>query len=176
MVYITLFIIFFKIGLFSFGGGLAMLPIIEQDMMKYGWLNHQDFLDIITISQMTPGPIAINCATFAGFKVAGFWGSVFATIGIASPSIIIMVILSAVLTKFEKSKSKKIFFYGLMPVTAALILYSAFLIGKSTIYIDSLINIKAIVGIVVCFAIINKVKTHPIMIIVLSASAGLIVF
>ncbi|NLV89566.1 MAG: chromate transporter, partial [Tissierellia bacterium] len=88
---IKLFISFFKIGAFSFGGGYAMLPLIKEEIIDvHGWLTNTEFIDIIAISEMTPGPIAINSATFLGYKVAGVLGSVVATIAVVLPSFIVM--------------------------------------------------------------------------------------
>lgn len=91
MLYLQLFISFFKIGLFGFGGGLAILSLIQMEVEQYGWMSQQEFVDIVAISQVTPGPIGINCATYVGYTTAGFWGSVLATSAIILPSLIIML-------------------------------------------------------------------------------------
>ena len=91
MLYLQLFISFFKIGLFGFGGGLAILSLIQMEVEQHGWMSQQEFVDIVAISQVTPGPIGINCATYVGYTTAGFWGSVLATSAIILPSLIIML-------------------------------------------------------------------------------------
>ena len=91
MLYLALFISFFKIGLFGFGGGLAILSLIQMEVESHGWMSQQEFVDIVAVSQVTPGPIGINCATYVGYTTAGFWGSVLATTAIVLPSLIIML-------------------------------------------------------------------------------------
>ena len=91
MIYLQLFLSFFKIGLFGFGGGLAILSLIEMEVEQYGWMTQQEFVDIVAVSQVTPGPIGINCATYVGYTVAGIWGSVLSTCAIVLPSLIIML-------------------------------------------------------------------------------------
>ncbi|HCS10223.1 MAG TPA: chromate transporter, partial [Clostridiales bacterium] len=95
MIYLEIFLSFFQIGLFSFGGGYAALPLIEAQVLEiHNWLTVEEFADLLTISQMTPGPIAINASTFVGTKIAGLPGAVIATIGCVTPSCIIVLILS----------------------------------------------------------------------------------
>jgi chromate transporter len=92
---LVLFITFFKVGLFTFGGGYAMIPIIHKEVVeKRNWANNSDMLDILAISESTPGPIAVNAATYIGFRVGGFWGSFFATLGLAIPSFAIILAIS----------------------------------------------------------------------------------
>jgi chromate transporter len=91
MIYLSLLITFFKIGLFSFGGGYAMIPMIEREIESHGWLSPAEFIDIIAIAEMTPGPIAVNSATFVGFKTAGILGGLFATLGVALPSLLLIL-------------------------------------------------------------------------------------
>ena len=102
MIYIKLFLSFLKIGTFSFGGGYAMLPFIQKEVVeKNQWITMTDFTDIIGISQMTPGPVAINSATFVGYRVAGVLGSIVATIGIIFTSFILVLITSKAIKKFK---------------------------------------------------------------------------
>ena len=91
MLYLQLFISFFKIGLFGFGGGLAILSLIQMEVEQHGWMSQQEFVDIVAVSQVTPGPIGINCATYVGYTAGGLWGSVLATSAIVLPSLIIML-------------------------------------------------------------------------------------
>jgi len=94
MIYLKLLFTFFKIGLFSFGGGYAMIPMIEKEIEANKWLTSDEFVDIIAISEMTPGPISVNSATFVGYKTAGIFGGMFATLGVALPSLILILIIS----------------------------------------------------------------------------------
>ena len=102
MIYLKLFLSFFQIGLFSFGGGYAALPLIEEQVVvQNGWLSMTGFTDIITISQMTPGPIAINAATFVGMQIAGLLGAIIATMGCVSPSCIIVLTLAFLYQRYK---------------------------------------------------------------------------
>ena len=101
MIYLILFLTFFKIGLVSFGGGYAMLPIIQKEIIEnHKWISEEDMLDIVAIAESTPGPISVNTATFVGYKVAGVLGSIFATIGLAIPSLVIIFVISFFYQKF----------------------------------------------------------------------------
>ncbi len=120
---LKLFIIFFKIGAFTFGGGYAMIPFIQHEIcQKRKWVTEQEILDIIAIAESTPGPIAINSATFVGFKTAGFWGSFFATLGVVTPSFIIILIISFFLKEFQKYTAVRYAFFGIRAGVVALII------------------------------------------------------
>ena len=114
MIFLRLFTTFFKIGLFSFGGGYAMLPLIQHEVVSMNkWLEHKEFIHIIAISQATPGPIAINTATYVGFKVASVTGAAFATLGVTMPSVIIILIMAKFFFKFRNNKyMEQIFCYS----------------------------------------------------------------
>ena len=103
---IQLFLTFIKIGAFTFGGGYAMLPLIQKEIVeKKHWITDNDILEIVAISESTPGPIAINAATFVGFRICGFWGALFATLGVVIPSYLIILIISFVLKEFQRNAS-----------------------------------------------------------------------
>ena len=122
MTYLQLFISFFQIGLFSIGGGYAALPLIQEQVVNlHGWMDMTQFIDIITISQMTPGPIAINAATFVGIKTAGIGGAIVATVGCVTPSCIIVLVLAAVYYRFRNLHTIKGVLSGLRPAVVALI-------------------------------------------------------
>ena len=105
MIYLRLFMSFLQIGLFSFGGGYAALPLIQEQIVElHGWLSQSEFTDLITISQMTPGPIAVNAATFVGIRVAGIPGAVTATLGCIFPSCVIVSILAFLYLKYKKNR------------------------------------------------------------------------
>jgi len=104
MIYLKLFWEFIKIGAFTFGGGYAMIPLIERGIVtKYHWLTMEQFTDLIAIAEMTPGPIAINSATFVGYKVAKFWGAVVATMGVVLPSFLIIWAIASVFFQFQNN-------------------------------------------------------------------------
>lgn len=171
-VLIKLFFVFFKIGAFSFGGGYAMLPFIEREIVDVNkWISKTDFVDIIGISQMTPGPIAINAATFAGYKVNGVLGSIVATIGISITSFILVSILQKAVSKFKDSKVIKAALLGMKPAIIALILNSFISLAK-----DAYVNYQAIIITLITGAMLVSKKIHPILTIVIAAILGLIFY
>ncbi len=121
----ALFFAFLKIGAFTFGGGYAMIPLIQRETVeKHKWISDDDILEIIAIAESTPGPIAINSATFIGYKVVGFWGSFMATFGVVLPSFVIITIVSYVLNEFQHLKAVTYAFNGIRAGVLALIIKS----------------------------------------------------
>ena len=184
MIYLKIYIEFFKIGLFSIGGGLATLPFLQQIVRKYGWITSQELLNMIAISESTPGPIGINMATFVGYKTTGILGGIIATIGIVTPSIIIIIIIAHYFTKFSEKHIVKSSFYGIRPAVAGIIGAAGFEIAKISIfninkYIESknilqIIDVKGIILFGIMIFAINKYKKHPIIYIVVAAFIGII--
>ncbi|SFA85389.1 chromate transporter [Clostridium frigidicarnis] len=172
MLLLQIFFTFLKIGMFSFGGGYAMLPMIEKEIVNnHQWISYSDFIDIIGISQMTPGPIAINSATFVGFKVAGILGSVVATLGVVTFSFVIVSIATHYIIKFKDSVTLKSMLKGMKPALIGLIICAFLSLAK-----ESFVNLKSIlIGIVIAF-ISFKSKIHPIIVIVIAALMGLLLF
>ena len=120
---LELFIIFFKIGAFTFGGGYAMISMIENICVeRKQWITHDEMMNVTVIAESTPGPIAINCATFVGYKTAGFWGAFCATLGVVLPSLFIIIAISFVLEKFQENKIVQYAFYGIRSGVLALII------------------------------------------------------
>ena len=120
---LNLFLTFFRIGLFTFGGGYAMIPLIQRETVEnHKWISDDDILEVIAIAESTPGPIAINSATFIGYKVAGVWGSFFATLGVVLPSFIIILIISFALREFQDIKAVQYAFNGIRAGVLALII------------------------------------------------------
>ena len=118
---LTLFVTFFKIGDFTFGGGYAMIPLIQSEVTdKRKWIPEEDILDVIAIAESTPGPIAINSATFIGYKIAGFWGSFMSTLGVVLPSFVIILIISFLLRNFAEIKYVQYAFFGIRAGVLAL--------------------------------------------------------
>lgn len=128
-----LFLTFFKIGAFTFGGGLAMIPLIQREIAeKRKWITEDELLDMLVIAESTPGPVAINVATFVGYRVCGFWGALFATVGIVLPSFVVIVLISGILQAFEDSRVVQYAFFGIRAGVLALILRALFtMIQKS---------------------------------------------
>lgn len=172
MILLDIFISFFKIGLFSFGGGYAMLPLIQQEVVNsHQWVSSTEFIDIVAISQITPGPIAINSATYIGYKAGGFLGSTVATLGVIAPSIIIMVIISKFFIKFKNSEYVKYAFLGLRPATIGLVAAAAVLVAYG-----SFIDYKSAIIFAAAFLLSYKYKLDPILLTIISGIAGYILY
>lgn len=178
MIYFTLFYEFFKIGLFSFGGGLAMLPLMQDVVFRQNWLTEQQFLDIIAISQVTPGPIAINTATFVGHQVAGVLGAFVATFSSALPSFIVILIVASVFNKIKNSTKKDFFFRGVKPVTLALIAFAGIIIAKPTFFVrDYSQSAKAVfIFLIVFLGTKYAPRINPVIILLTTSLAGIFLF
>lgn len=129
MIYLELLVTFLKIGLFSFGGGYGMIPIIEREIVARSWLTGQEFIDIISISEMTPGPIAVNMATFVGYRMGGIPGGAVATLGVVLPSLVLILTASYFLSKFRQNQIIGEVIYGIRPVVLALIIQATVLVA-----------------------------------------------
>ena len=194
MIYLRLFYEFFKIGLFSVGGGLATLPFLQDLGARTGWFSSADLSNMIAVSESTPGPIGVNMATFAGYTSAlneygstlgGVLGGIVATLGLVAPAIITIMIISKILEKFKDNKYVNAAFYGLRAVSIALIasVGADVIIGtlfnielfQQTGNLASLFAIKSIILAVVIFAL-QKIfkKLHPIFFIAFAAVAGIV--
>ena len=179
-ILLVLFFVFFKIGLFSFGGGYAILPLIQADVVDlYKWVNVQQFTDIVAISQVTPGPISLNAATYVGYLIGnkvGFWdafimGTV-ATIGLILPSVIVMSFFSKFYLKFQDNKYMDNAFAGLKIVVVGLILAAAIMLIDKNNFIDW----KSVVIFIVSVTLVLKWKVNPILLTVIAAIAGIIIY
>ena len=171
-VLLQLFISFLKIGAFSFGGGYAMLPLIEEEVIQvHGWITSSEFIDILAVSEMTPGPIAINSATFLGYKVAGLYGSIVATLAVVLPSFIVVSLLFYFVTKFKDSKYMEWAFSGLRPVVLGLIASAAITVG-TTAFLD----IKSIIIFGVLFYLVTFKNTNAILAIILAGVMGILFY
>jgi chromate transporter len=120
-LWVKLFYVFFKVGLFSFGGGYVMLPVIYQDIQTFGLMPAREFSNVVALSQMTPGPIAVNAATYVGFQSAGWWGAVFATLGVSLPSLLIVLTVAALMSKFKHSPNIQAILQGIRPATVGML-------------------------------------------------------
>ena len=188
MLYLTLFLEFLKIGLFTFGGGYAMIPLIKEAVLKHGWLSEEQFINMIGVSEVTPGPIAINMATYIGSTQAGILGAILCTLGVVLPAFIIMLLISILLKKYMKNKYVQSALSGIKFVAVALILASALTIfadvvfpyttGEGATISVNFVAIKMLVLITAGYFLLKilfKKKPGPISIIVMSAVIGLIV-
>jgi len=184
MIYLTLFLEFFKIGLFAVGGGLATLPFLSELANKYDWFDAALLSDMIAISESTPGPIGVNMATYAGIQGAGIPGGIVATLSLIAPSVIIVVIVAGFLKKFRQSYYVEAAFKGLRPAVTALIAFAGLGVLKNAIlnvnaYLASgnlldLIRYKELIFFVVLLYATNKWKKHPILYIAISAVVGIV--
>ena len=181
MIYLELLWSFFQIGLFSIGGGYAAMPIIQHQVVDlHGWLNLTEFADIISISQMTPGPIAINSATFVGMRIAGLAGAIVATIGCVLPSCIIVLILARLYLKYKEMDLLKGILKGLRPAIIALIASAGVTIAVLAFWNTTMDAIRlsdtdgiAIFLFAVGLFVLRKWKADPIYVMVGSGVAGL---
>lgn len=131
MILVQLFFAFLRIGAFSFGGGYAMIPLIAAEVERYGWIDGKTFADVIAIAEMTPGPIAVNLATFVGFRSAGFAGSVVATFGVVLPSFVLIMVIGAWLRSLRNNPVKDAVFAGFRPAVIGLVVSAALVVGRS---------------------------------------------
>ncbi len=186
MIFLELFFTFFKIGLFTFGGGYAMLPLIQSEVQAKGWMTQSALVDFIAVSESTPGPFAINIATYVGSETAGVLGSVCATLGVVLPSFIVILIVAQCYEKFKTSFAVKGVLSGLRPAAIGLI-GSAVLTAAATVFIPAtpapflevITSYEFICGAVifaVCLPLIlnKKKKIHPILVIALAAVLGIV--
>ena len=193
MIYLQLFISFFKIGLFGFGGGLAILSLIQHEVLAYGWLTEQEFVDIVAISQVTPGPIGVNCATYVGYTATGtVWGSVLATGALILPSLIIMLTLCKVYVLLSTRFADNVYFQntlrylrfavlGLIAAAALLLITPATFIDEWSIVLFAAVFVLTILPQLVRSKspVVQRVLStlsHPILLIALAGVAGYVIY
>jgi len=189
MVFLQLFYTFFKIGLFGFGGGYAMLSMIPGEVVtRYGWLTAQEFTDIVAISQMTPGPIGINSATYVGYTTIadcygrsyGILGSIIATFAVVLPSFLLMLTISKFFLKYQKHPSVEAVFSGLRPAVVGLLASAALVLMNSENFSSPKEDIYSFVISCLIFLVTfigtKKYKRNPIGMIVACGIAGLILY
>lgn len=186
MIYIILFLEFFIIGLFTFGGGYAMIPLIRDVVLKYEWLNEFEFYSFLGVCESTPGPIAINMATFIGTEQGGLLGAICATLGVVLPSFIIIILVASLLKKFIKNKYFQSFLSGIKPVVIGLILSTGVMLFIKSIGFNSLesfdFNLQSLIIFVLIALIYNvskyifKKKVNTILLILISAISGIVIF
>lgn len=175
MIYLQLFWSFLQIGLFSFGGGYAAMPLIQgQVVTSHGWLTMSEFTDLITISQMTPGPIAVNSATFVGLKIAGIPGAVVATVGCILPSCIIVTILAKLYLRYRSMDMLQGVLHSLRPAVVAMIASAGVQILITAFWGNgieiSLFGTKWIMILIfaICILLLSSTKLNPIWVMVLA--------
>lgn len=179
MIYIQLFLSFLKVGMFSVGGGYAAMPFIQSEVVTgHHWLTINEFTDLITIAEMTPGPIAVNSATFVGNRIAGISGSIIATIGCILPSLIIVSVLSYIYIKYKNISALQNVLSSLRPAVVALIASAGLSILKLVSFKTDIMNFNNVnwlgLGIfAVAFILLRKFKMNPILVMFLCGVTNL---
>lgn len=195
MLYLRLFYEFFKTGLFAVGGGMATIPFLYEMSDKTGWFTHQELANMIAVGESTPGPIGVNMATYVGFVTgngaggvaAGILGAVVATLGLVTPSVIVILIVAAILKSFRNNPLVDRAFYGLRPASAGLIAAAGISVAASNLFFPdafaqglylAAVNWKGLILAAVLWILTNKVKKtknlHPIVFIAASAAVGIL--
>ena len=184
MIYLRLFIEFFRAGLFAVGGGLATLPFLYDISTRTGWFTHAQLADMVAVSESTPGPIGVNMATYVGFTTAGLPGAVIATLGLITPSVIVILLVVRILDKFSSNHYVQDAFYGLRPASIGLIAAALFLVVKIALLnvkafaasgsFSDLFNLKAIILAVILYFAMKKISLHPVFFLAVSAVIGIL--
>lgn len=180
MIYLELFLTFLKIGAFTFGGGYAMLPLIQEAVLEKGWMVNEEIVNFIAVSESTPGPFAINISTFVGMQTGGLFGAFCSTFGVVLPSFVIILIVANFFDRFKSNKIVAGCMTGLKPVVIGMIAaallslaktvfipngFSADIFSSPTLYIS--------LGVFAVMTVLSLKKVHPILIICISAVVGI---
>ncbi|HEY5556776.1 chromate transporter [Acetobacterium sp.] len=187
MIFLELFITFFKIGLFTFGGGYAMIPLMQQEVVGNHWLTLTELTNVIAISQSTPGPFAVNVATFVGMGMGGLLGALVAALAVVLPSFIIILIIAKAFTNFQNNKWVQGALFGMRPVVIGLIASAVFLLMSNELIVQGAeitnlqvlmesLKYKEIIIFAICTVIYFKFKLHPIQLILISGGLGMLFF
>ncbi len=180
MIYLAMIYEFFKVGLFSVGGGLATLPFLFDISERYPWFTADELTNMIAVSESTPGPIGVNMATYAGFKAAGVLGGITTTLSLVTPSIIVILIIAGILQKFKDSLLVKDIFYGLRAAVAGLIAVSVVSVLMQNLVVPNADSIMQMIDWrkVVLFGLlvfgVFKFKKHPLLYIGIGAVSGVL--
>ena len=182
MIYIQLFLSFLQVGALSFGGGYAAMPLIQEQVVNlHSWLSMSEFTNLITIAEMTPGPIAVNSATFVGMQIAGILGAVIATLGCILPSCIIVTLLAYVYMKYRNMSLLQGTLASLRPAVVSMIAKAGVTILISAFFIDGTVNlirqnvcVEMIIFFVMALVLLRKFKINPILAMVLCGVANVV--
>lgn len=185
MVLKNLFNVFFRIGLVSFGGGYAMIPVIQAEIAQRMWLSPQEFHNLIAVSEVTPGSISINTATFVGYHVAGFLGGLVATLGLVLPSLMVVLLASVLLNRHKDSRSVRTAFLWVKPAVAGLVLVAGMCVAQTCLFnggalhplnLAALLNYRGIAVFAVTAYCLRKLKISALPLIGLSSLMGIVLF
>ncbi|MEG1721181.1 MAG: chromate transporter [Pseudoflavonifractor sp.] len=177
MMLLRLFYEFFQVGLFSVGGGLATIPFLRQMGSATGWFSQAELVNMIAVSESTPGPMGVNMASYVGFSTAGVAGCVIATLGLITPSVIVILIVAKFLQKFRQSRVVDDVFSGLRPASTGLIAAAGIGVAQIALWTGSAPNWKGILlaaAVFLCLQIKPLKKLHPVVFIALSALVGIV--
>ena len=184
-IFLDLFLTFFKIGAFTFGGGYAMLPLMQEEVLNHKWMELSDVVNFIAVSESTPGPIMVNLATYIGSSQAGFLGAAIATLAVVLPSFLIILLVTALLKTALKNKYVQAILRGLKPCVIGIVLATGIYMVLNNCFgtiLDVSVNLKVIIitalliAAIVGYKRLKKKKLSPISLIILSAVLGIIVF
>ena len=188
MIYLQLFLTFLKVGAFAFGGGYAMLSLIGDSVLAYGWMTEEELLNFAGVETVIPGPIAVNMATFIGYEQGGFLGALLATVGVVLPSFVIILIVAALIKNLMKYPAVNAFITGMRPSLGGLILATAatmalkVFIGietiSSSLFCDwrTFVILAIVIAVPIVYKKLVKKEFSPILLIIVSAGAGIIFF
>ncbi len=186
MIYLKLFYIFFKVGLIGFGGGYAILPMIYQDVQAFGIITADEFSNLVALSQVTPGPIAINAATYVGFKSAGLLGAIVASVGVSMPSFILIMIVMSFINRFKENRVVQAVLAGIKPATIGLMASAFMFMATTALFNDEVsicnfksifdnVNIVAVAIFILIFALIRLTRLGAITLTLLGGVLGVVV-
>lgn len=177
MIFLELFWTFFRIGLFTFGGGYAMLPLIQQEVQAHGWMSIEDLVNFVAVSESTPGPFAVNVSTYVGSEMGGVLGAFCATMGVVLPSFLVILVVARCYERFRSSRVVKGLMCGLKPAVIGLIGSAIVSVGQTVFFPQGLALSAGFWCSLVIFAgmaVLAFRKVHPIVVIALSACLGIL--
>lgn len=167
---IDMFVAFFKIGAFTFGGGYAMIPLIEEEVVRNKkWMEQKDFMDILVVSQSLPGALAVNCSIFLGYKIGGFLGAIMALLAVILPSFLIIIVIAAFFMQFRENYYVNAAFKGITAAVPMLVLIGAISLGKG---LEK--NSRTLITIIIAVIALVIFDIHPILVIIIAAIYGII--
>ncbi len=176
MIYLELFLTFFQIGAFTFGGGYAMLPMIQEQVTAKGWMNLEDLINFVAVSESTPGPFAVNISTYVGMETGGIFGSFCATLGVVLPSFLVILLVARCYEKFRSSSVVGGLMSGLRPCVVGLIGTAVLSVGQTVFFPGGIVMNPALLVSLAIFLlslVLVFKKVHPIVVIVLAGALGI---
>ena len=173
MIYLELFWVFLKIGAFTFGGGYAMLPLIQQEVLAYGWMDMEQLVNFVAVSESTPGPLAVNLSTYVGAETGGFWGALVATLGVVLPSFVIILLVAKFYSAFQQNQIVKGCMDGLRPSVVGMIGASLLSVAGAAFPASGTVPSWALGALLLAGVVLaHWRKVHPILLILCSAAVG----